>query len=101
MHFLLGFGLFSGANLLLVLGREKNDFGRPPHLCLNRGGGNDITFQLPSSMKFTPPKSNIDKKNDKNVGFKYVLFFIPKIGECEPILTIIFFKWVAQPPTSN
>ena len=29
------------------------------------------------------------------------LMFNPKIGEDEPILTIIFFIWVAQPPTSS
>ena len=28
-------------------------------------------------------------------GFKYVWNFHPCVGEDEPILTIIFFKWVA------
>ena len=31
-------------------------------------------------------------------GFKYFLFS-PLFGEDEPILTSIFFRWVAQPPT--
>ena len=35
-------------------------------------------------------------------GFKYFFWiFTPKIGENETILTIIFFRWVVQPPTSH
>ena len=29
------------------------------------------------------------------------VIFTPKIGEDEPNLTIIFFRWVVQPPTSG
>ena len=29
-------------------------------------------------------------------GFKYFVMFTPKIGEDEPILTSIFFKWVGS-----
>ncbi len=32
-------------------------------------------------------------------GFKDLLEFYSKIGEYEPILTSIFFRWVVQPPT--
>ena len=32
-------------------------------------------------------------------GFKYVLFFTPKIGEDEPILTHTFSAGLVQPPT--
>ena len=33
-------------------------------------------------------------------GFQYV-FFSRNLGEDEPILTSIFFRWVVQPPTTN
>ena len=32
-------------------------------------------------------------------GFKYFFKFTPKIGEDEPILTIIFFNWVGSTTT--
>ena len=36
-------------------------------------------------------------------GFKYVFFSrnLGPLGEDEPILTSIFFRWVVQPPTTN
>ena len=33
---------------------------------------------------------------DKTGGFKYFFMFIPILGEDEPILTSIFFKWVGS-----
>jgi len=35
-------------------------------------------------------------KTSLDGGFKYILVFTPKIGEDEPILTFIFFKWVGS-----
>ena len=64
-----------------------------------------LTFFLPDSyrsyiitMKNPPFWESIFQKccNSQLIFF----IFAPKIGEDEPILTSIFFKWVVQPPTS-
>ena len=63
----------------------------------------DFFYRIPTVVISSPWKNTILGEHFSKVLQLSTHFFIfaPKIGEDEPILTSIFFKWVVQPPTSD
>ena len=61
-------------------------------------GGYFFTRNLAGDGFFFPCKNDVtpNKKQKLGCGFRYFFMFTPKIGEDEPILTSIFFRWVGS-----